>query len=63
MVTLLLYLNDDYQGGETDFPELNWKFKGRKGDALWFWNVGTDGLLDFRTRHAGWRRRTAKSGC
>jgi prolyl 4-hydroxylase len=51
--TFLLYLNDDYSGGETDFPELDWRFKGRKGDALLFWSAGPDGALDRRTRHAG----------
>ncbi|RZJ86304.1 MAG: hypothetical protein EON88_24920, partial [Brevundimonas sp.] len=29
--TFLLYLNDDYEGGETAFPELDWSFKARAG--------------------------------
>ena len=38
--TFLLYLNDDYDGGETEFPLLGQRFKGRKGDAICFRNVG-----------------------
>ena len=37
----------------TDFPDLGWRFKGARGDALWFWNVDGAGGLDLRTRHAG----------
>jgi prolyl 4-hydroxylase len=51
--TFLLYLNDDYDGGETAFPDLDWEYKGRKGDALLFWNVLPDGAPDRRTLHAG----------
>ena len=51
--TFLVYLNDDYEGGETSFPQLDWRFKGRRGDALVFWNVTADGDPDPRTLHAG----------
>lgn len=51
-VTFLIYLNDDYAGGATAFPRLDWSFKGRQGDAIAFWNV-TDGRPDTRTLHAG----------
>ena len=51
-VTFLIYLNDDYEGGATTFPRLDWSFKGKAGDALAFWNV-TDGHPDTRTLHAG----------
>jgi hypothetical protein len=53
VLTFLVYLNDDFEGGETDFPTLGWRYRGTKGDALFFWNVGTDGLPDRRTLHAG----------
>ena len=53
MVTLS---NDDIEGradgGETDFPTLGWRYRGSKGSALFFWNVGADGLPDRRTLHA-----------
>lgn len=52
-LTVLIYLNEGYQGGETAFPRLGRSFKGRKGDALIFWNVSDDGVPDPRTLHAG----------
>ena len=53
IATFLIYLNDDYQGGETDFPKLGLRYKGRKGDALLFANVDTTQQPDPRTLHAG----------
>jgi hypothetical protein len=53
VVTFLIYLNDDFEGGETHFPELDWRFKGRTGEAIFFWNVGADGAGDLKTLHAG----------
>lgn len=53
VLTFLLYLNDDFEGGETEFPLIGFRHKGRKGDALFFWNVQTDGSLDRQTLHAG----------
>jgi hypothetical protein len=51
--TLLVYLNDDYAGGETDFPRINFRFKGRTGDALVFSNIDPSGAPDYDTVHAG----------
>lgn len=53
VVTALIYLNDDFEGGETDFPRLNWRFKGKAGDALIFWNVAENGGLEQNALHAG----------
>jgi prolyl 4-hydroxylase len=53
--TMLIYLNEDYQGGETEFPDLGIAVRGKLGDALLFQNVGADGQADMRTRHAGAR--------
>jgi predicted 2-oxoglutarate/Fe(II)-dependent dioxygenase YbiX len=53
IATFLIYLNDDFEGGETEFPELNFRFKGRTGDALAFWNLTAEGEPDKRTLHAG----------
>ncbi|HZF48526.1 MAG TPA: 2OG-Fe(II) oxygenase [Polyangiaceae bacterium] len=36
LVTLVFYLNDDFSGGETDFPELNQRIVPRRGRALLF---------------------------
>lgn len=51
--TALIYLNDGYEGGETDFPEIGYAFKGDAGDLLIFFNVTEDGKPDPRTLHAG----------
>lgn len=53
VATLLIYLNDDFTGGQTDFDALGYSFKGAKGDALIFWNTDTAGRPDQRMRHAG----------
>ena len=34
VATFLLYLSDEYAGGETEFPNAGFQFKGRKGDGL-----------------------------
>jgi hypothetical protein len=53
LVTFLMYLNDDYEGGETYFPALGLRHRGRKGDALLLANVDRVGNPDRRTLHAG----------
>jgi len=53
VMTFLGYLNDDYDGGDTAFPLLDWRHKGKKGDALYFYNATPDGQPDRRTLHAG----------
>lgn len=53
IVTFLVYLNDDYAGGETTFPRLDLEHKGRRGDALFFVNALSDGTPDERTLHEG----------
>lgn len=51
--TFLIYLNDGFEGGETEFLDLDIRFKGAQGDALYFVNVLPDGSPDRRTLHAG----------
>lgn len=51
--TTLVYLNEGFEGGETDFPTLGLRFLGGKGDALLFRNVDAEGRIDGRTMHAG----------
>jgi hypothetical protein len=53
VVTFLLYLNDDYEGGETTFPRLGIEHKGTRGEALFFVNALPDGSADTRTLHTG----------
>ncbi len=52
-VTLLVYLNDDFDGGETHFTRLDLSHRGRKGDALLFANCLPDGRPDPMSEHAG----------
>jgi hypothetical protein len=52
VVTFLVYLNDDYQGGETAFPRLDISHKGSRGEGLFFVN-SEHGRADTRTLHAG----------
>ena len=52
-LTLLVYLNDDFDGGETCFTRLGIAHRGRKGDGLLFANCLPDGRPDPLTEHAG----------
>ena len=51
--TVLVYLNDDFQGGETYFPAADLKVRGEPGDALLFVNAAADGRPDPAALHAG----------
>lgn len=53
IITFLVYLNGGFEGGETDFPKLGWRYKGGAGDALLFVNAQPGGAGDPRTLHAG----------
>jgi hypothetical protein len=53
VVTFLIYLNEDYAGGETAFPLLNVSYRGKAGDGLYFVNASADGAPDLRMVHAG----------
>ena len=53
VLTFLVYLNEDYDGGETEFPRVGLRYRGRRGDALYFVNADAAGIPDHRTVHAG----------
>lgn len=53
LVTVLLYLNDDFDGGATAFPAIGLHHRARRGDALMFANVDRAGHVDPKTVHAG----------
>jgi hypothetical protein len=53
VATFLIYLNDDFEGGETEFPLVPLHYKGGKGDALFFWNVDEANAPERRALHAG----------
>lgn len=53
VITFLTYLNDDYDGGETDFPVMKLRHKGKRGDGLFFCNALPSTQTDDRSLHAG----------
>lgn len=52
VVTVLVYLNDCAQGGQTEFPAMNLQVTPRKGTALVFFPATVDGYLDKMALHA-----------
>jgi prolyl 4-hydroxylase len=62
IVTFLVYLNDDYDGGETDLVTVGLKHKGGCGDGFYFVNALEDGdRIGARCTRDG-LRRAEKSG-
>lgn len=53
ILTVLVYLNHGYAGGETQFPRAGLTFAGRAGDALLFGNALADAAPDPMSLHAG----------
>lgn len=53
LITFLTSLSDDFEGGETDFPSVGYRYKGWKGDAVFFRNVTATGAPDYKMLHAG----------
>jgi prolyl 4-hydroxylase len=53
ILTILVWLNEDYDGGETLFMTSGRKLRGRTGDALLFRNADASGRRDPATAHAG----------
>jgi prolyl 4-hydroxylase len=51
--TMLVWLNDAYEGGETDFPTPGLSLRFPAGDAILFRNIGADGRRDPAAAHAG----------
>jgi predicted 2-oxoglutarate/Fe(II)-dependent dioxygenase YbiX len=59
MYTFILALNDDYEGGETEFPNLGKEYKLRAGDALFFETLDNYELMTSKALHGG---QPVKSG-
>ena len=53
IVTFLVYLNDDYEGGETTFPELGIVHRGAAGSGLYFTNAHADLTPNRSMLHTG----------
>lgn len=52
-LTALIWLNDQFEGGATDFPKIKVTVRGGVGDMLVFRNVKANGQFDERMIHAG----------
>ncbi len=52
-LTCIVWLNEEYDGGETLFLKTSLKVKGGKGDALLFRNADAEGRRDESSAHAG----------
>lgn len=53
MATFIVYLNDGYEGGETDFPRLGLRHRGSLGEGICFTNARADLAPEHRMLHAG----------
>lgn len=51
--TALVYLNDDFSGGETNFSKLNKKIKPETGKLLYWNNLDENGNTNLNMIHAG----------
>ena len=51
--TVIIYLNDNYTGGETYFPIIDKKYKLNRCDALLFNNYDTSGNISQSSLHSG----------
>jgi prolyl 4-hydroxylase len=49
----LVYLNNEFTGGETEFPQLNIKVTPQAGKLVVWDNIKSDGTLDYTSIHAG----------
>lgn len=53
IITVLVWLNETYEGGETRFEANGLEVRGEVGDALMFRNADESGVADPRSRHSG----------
>jgi prolyl 4-hydroxylase len=53
IATFLVYLNEDFEGGATEFSKIGIRFRGKTGDAIFWPNLDMEGRPDQRTLHAG----------
>ena len=53
IVTFIIYLNQEFDEGQTHFPKLDLRFRGEPGDGFYWANVDLAGNPEPRTLHAG----------
>ena len=51
--TCLIYLNDDFEGGETGFPNLPYRIKPKTGKLVVWNNVDDNNKIIFEAEHEG----------
>jgi prolyl 4-hydroxylase len=51
--TLLIYLNEDFDGGETEFPNLGLTIKPQTGKGILFWTTKDDDKIIKESLHRG----------
>lgn len=52
-LTVIVYLNEDYEGGETAFPRIGVRHRGKTGDALAWSNAKPNRQVEPLSLHAG----------
>jgi prolyl 4-hydroxylase len=52
-ITLIMYLNDEFDGGETFFPRIQTSIKPEMGKAAIFYNVDREGEILPKSLHGG----------
>ncbi len=50
LATFLMYLNDDYDGGDLDFVKVGFSYKGKTGDGIFFASM-REGKADRKSLH------------
>lgn len=53
IVTFIVYLNDEFKGGQTNFPRIGFTVQPRRGKAIVFWNTDPNENLLEESRHQG----------
>ncbi len=53
IATFLIYLNEEFEGGETAFPRAGLRYRGNIGDAIFWANLDMEGRPDPFSIHAG----------
>ena len=53
MYTFIIALNDEYEGGETEFPNINKKYRLEKGDVLFFNTLNNYECVTKKALHGG----------
>jgi prolyl 4-hydroxylase len=53
MYTFIIALNDEYEGGETEFPNINKRYRLEKGDVLFFNTLNNYECITKKALHGG----------